>query len=99
MEGFQTDWYEKPLRVIRSREIRQQRRRIGAQWVREQTTHDWWWATTLPKPLAPTATVATRYGPSRSQSLHMVFTEYVTRWAADRDFSPPPVALLAPWLS
>src|SRR6516165_12674261 len=45
MEGFQTDWYEKPLRVIRSREIRQQRRRIGAQWVREQTTHDWWWAT------------------------------------------------------
>jgi len=98
MEGFQTDWYEKPLRVIRSREIRQQRRRIGAQWVREQTTHDWWWATTLPKPLAPTATVAARYGHGRWQIENEGFNELVNQWHADHYFHHHPVAIVALWL-
>ena len=98
MEGFQTDWYEKPLRVIRSREIRQQRRRIGAQWVRKQTTHDWWWATTLPKPLAPTATVAARYGHGRWQIENEGFNELVNQWHADHYFHHHPVAIVALWL-
>jgi hypothetical protein len=98
LEGFQTDLYNKPLRVIHSREIRQRRHRIGAQWVHEQTTHNWWWATTLPKALVPTATVAAKYGHGRWQIENEGFNELANQWHADHYFHHHPVAILALWL-
>lgn len=98
IEGFQTDWYQKPLRVIRSREIRHQRLRIGGQWVHEQTTHDWWWATTLPQALAQTTTVAAKYGHGRWKIENEGFNELVNHWNADHYFHHHPVTITALWL-
>jgi hypothetical protein len=98
IEGFRTDWYQKPLRVVRSLETTQVRRRIGRKWVEEEKIVDWWWATTLPKALAPTARVAIQYGHGRWQIENEGFNELSNQWHADHYFHHHPTAITALWL-
>lgn len=98
LEGFTTDWYEQPLRVIRSREERVRRTRLEGAWQRESITADWWWATNLPRALASSATVAAHYGHGRWQIENEGFNELVNHWHADHYFHHHPVAILALWL-
>jgi hypothetical protein len=98
IEGFRTDWYKNPLRVVRSLETTQERKRIARKWVDEENVTDWWWATTLPKALAPTARVALQYGHGRWQIENEGFNELSNHWHADHYFHHHPVAITALWL-
>ena len=98
IEGFRTDWYQKPLRVICSLETTEVRRRIAHKWVEEKPVVDWWWATTLPKALAPTERVASQYGHGRWQIENEGFNELSNRWHADHYFHHHPTAITALWL-
>lgn len=98
LEGFRTDWYQKSLRVVRSLETTQERKRIARKWVDAQKITDWWWATTLPKALAPTARVAVLYGHGRWQIENEGFNELSNHWHADHYFHHHPVAITALWL-
>src|SRR6516165_11319076 len=53
---------------------------------------------TLPKPLAPTAIVAARYGHGRWQIENEGFKELVNQWHADHYFHHHPLAIVALWL-
>jgi len=98
IEGFSTDWYKNPLRVVRSQETSQVRKRIAGKWVYEENVTNWWWATTLPKALAPTARVAVQYGHGRWQIENEGFNELSNQWHADHYFHHHPVAITALWL-
>jgi hypothetical protein len=50
---FRNDSMEEPLRIVRSVETGQRRRRIGKQWVVEPIDVEWFWATTIPQELIP----------------------------------------------
>lgn len=98
IEGFRAAWYPKKLRVVRSLETTQERKRIARKWVDEENVTDWWWATTLPKALAPTARVALQYGHGRWQIENEGFNELSNHWHADHYFHHHPVAITALWL-
>lgn len=98
IENFSTEWYSKKLRVVRSLERTQERKRIARKWVDEENVTDWWWATTLPKSLAPASRVSTQYGHGRWQIENEGFNELSNHWHSDHYFHHHPVAITALWL-
>ena len=98
ISGFQTGWYDKSLRVVRSLETTQERKRIARKWVKQESIEDWWWATTIPETLAPTVRVAVQYGHGRWKIENEGFNELANQWHADHYFHHHPVAITALWL-
>jgi hypothetical protein len=94
--GF-TSWegYGKPVRVVRSLEIKKVRRRNGTE---EEIISDWIWATTLPKLLASTETVI-KIGHRRWAIENEGFNELVNQWCADHIYKHEPNAIEVFWLT
>jgi len=96
IEDFKT-WpqVEGPVRVVRTVETRTVRRQLDRQ--PEEQTSEWIWVTTLPKVLAPTATVVD-LGHSRWTIENEGFNEMVNHWYADHVYRHQGTAILVFWL-
>ncbi len=94
-EGFRSwEGLDVPLRVVRSFETRQQRRRVKGRWEWVTVQGDWWWATNLPQALASTATVW-HFGHGRWDIENHGFNELSSQWGMDHCFKHDPTAILA----
>jgi hypothetical protein len=98
LEGF-TTWpdVQAPVRVVRSREIRQHTVIVGGQALSKTTARDWIWVTTMPAALLDTERV-TAFGHARWQIENQGFNELSTAWHSDHYFHHHPVSILAFWL-
>jgi hypothetical protein len=94
-EGFRSwDALNIPLRVVRSFESRRERKRIKGEWEEKVVEGDWWWATTLPKQQASTATVW-HFGHGRWDIEDQAFNDMVTNWNMNHPWKHDPTAILA----
>ena len=83
-----------PVRVVRSLETRQVRRQLNDQI--EEWVSDWYWVTTLPKPMASTGVVV-QLGHGRWTIENQGFNELVNRWHADHVYKHQANAMLVFW--
>jgi hypothetical protein len=94
-EGFSLSGLDRPLRIVRSREVRRVRRQLTGQ--EEESASEWFWLTTLPE-RELSAPLATELGHSRWAIENQGFNECVNRWHADHVYKHDPGAMLALWL-
>ena len=96
LEGF-TSWpsLDRPVRVVRSREITTVRRQRTKE--DEQPVSDWVWVTTLSSRRASTRAVV-ELGHGRWGIENQGFNELVNEWCADHVYKHRPTAILAFWL-
>jgi hypothetical protein len=98
MEGFLTESIKKPLRVVQADQVRRGRQRVAGQWQQIAAESHWFWATTMPASLLPTATLAA-FGHARWKIENELFNELATHWHADHCFHHHPTAIAALWLT
>jgi hypothetical protein len=97
MEGFTTESITEPIRVVWSHEQRTLRERIGEKWEIKEVVSDWFWATTMPRLLAPPETIA-NFGHDRWKIENEGFNELVTHWNADHYFHHHSNSIEVMWL-
>lgn len=85
---------ERPVRVIRSVETLQRRRRVAGQWKPETVEQEWYWVTTLPATRVPASTIV-RWGHARWDIENRGFNELVQHWHLDHCFKHDPTAIEA----
>lgn len=83
-----------PIRVVRTVEEKQQRRRIARQWVDQWDTVEWRWVTTFPAGTISGDWIA-RWGHARWDIENRGFNELSQHWAMDHCFHHHPTAILA----
>jgi hypothetical protein len=83
-----------PIRVVRTVEEKEQRRRIARQWVVQWETVEWRWATTFPAAVVSGDWIA-RWGHARWDIENRGFNELSQHWAMDHCFHHHPTAILA----
>ena len=89
------DSYKKPVRVIRSEEIktvRQHSKELG-RWQTQEEKADWYWATNLPKVVGPKNAVSIFH--SRWQIENCCFGEIASTWNADHVYRHSVNAIVA----
>lgn len=97
LDGFLTPWseFDRPVRVVRSRESRRVRRQLDGQ--SEDLLSQWLWVTTCSPHRAPTDALV-RLGHARWDIENQGFNEVVNRWHADHVYKHDANALLTFWL-
>lgn len=96
-EGFRTESITKPLRVVHAHETGIRRQRIAGQWLETPIDSHWYWATTLPAPLAGGRAIFD-FGHDRWKIENEGFNELVTRWHSGHCFHHHPNTILVLWL-
>lgn len=93
-EGFTScEGVRKPLRVLRTVEIKRRRQRIAGQWIETDETSEWYWAATLSKNQMPTRTLW-RAGHCRWDVENDCFNTLSAHWGLDHCFKHDPTALV-----
>lgn len=85
---------ERGVRVIRSLETTERRRRVAGQWTIETGTQEWYWVTTLP-PEQVSAPTIVRWGHARWDIENRGVNELVQHWHLDHCFKHEPTAIEA----
>lgn len=92
-EGFSHQSIEGPLRVLRTEETSSRRTRRAGNWVREDQTSVWMWATTIPKSLISSALLG-HIGHQRWQIENRTFNALSRDWGLDHCFRHHPLAIV-----
>lgn len=92
-EGFSHQSIKGALRVLRTRETSSRRTRLAGNWVREDQTSTWMWATTIPKSKVSTAGLC-RIGHQRWQIENRTFNALSRDWGLDHCFRHHPLAIV-----
>jgi hypothetical protein len=91
-EEFKSDSIAQPLRIVRSRETGQRRRRIGKEWVLEAIDVEWFWATTIPQELIP-ARQLRQIGHERWSIENRIFNALGRHWSLNHCYRHEPEAI------
>lgn len=92
-EGFSHGSIEAPLRVLRTEELSARRTRRAGEWVREEQTSTWMWATTIPQARMPSALLC-HIGHQRWQIENRIFNALSRDWGLDHCFHHHPSAMV-----
>jgi DDE family transposase len=93
-EGFTScESIQPPLRVLHTVETEVKRQRVAGQWREKMETHNWWWATTLPRAQLSTHPLW-RAAHSRWDIENDDFNTLGMHWALNHCFKHDPQAIL-----
>lgn len=92
-EGFSHGAIQAPLRVLRTEEVASHRTRRAGEWVREERTSTWIWATTIPRSQISSALLC-RIAHQRWQIENRTFNALSRDWGLDHCFHHHPLAIV-----
>jgi Transposase DDE domain len=90
---FKSDSIQEALRIVRSTETGQRRRRIGKRWVLEPIDVEWFWATTIPQQIIP-ARQLRQIGHERWSIENRVFNTLSQHWGLNHCFRHEAAAIV-----